>query len=203
MEASSSENREIVAVAEKEDESRLTLRFDLHLSPRADWPSDEALLTDEARAQYLESTSDIPATCDLVADTLQQLQEEPAEQRELIDRLFEHCRTRIEREDDAPSDVEEALAERVASPLGRARAMVALCRAAGHRGPLYKCSIYGNEQSGAKLRALLEMGASRPWQDALAALSGERKGDAGALLEYFAPLRKWLREQIRDEVCGW
>ncbi|MBW2529227.1 MAG: M2 family metallopeptidase, partial [Deltaproteobacteria bacterium] len=79
----------------------------------------------------------------------------------------------------------------------------ALCREAGHRGPLHTCSIYGNRQAGAKLQALLELGTSKPWPDALEALSGERRGDASALLDYFAPLRRWLRERTKDEVCGW
>jgi peptidyl-dipeptidase A len=79
----------------------------------------------------------------------------------------------------------------------------ALCRAIGHQGPLNECSIYGNQEAGRRLRALMELGASRPWQDALFALSAERQGDATALLEYFAPLRKWLREQTKGEVCGW
>ncbi|MFP6685381.1 MAG: M2 family metallopeptidase, partial [Polyangiaceae bacterium] len=79
----------------------------------------------------------------------------------------------------------------------------ALCRAAGHEGPLHECSIYGNKDAGAKLRALLAMGASRPWQDALEAMSGERKGDASALMEYFAPLRGWLQSQIKEKKCGW
>jgi len=79
----------------------------------------------------------------------------------------------------------------------------ALCRAAGYSGPLYKCSIYGNEQAGAKLRAMLEQGASKPWQQVLASLSGETHADAGALLEYFAPLRTWLSEQIKGQICGW
>ena len=50
---------------------------------------------------------------------------------------------------------------------------------------------------------MLAMGASKPWQDAMEALSGEREGDAGAILEYFAPLRAWLKEQNKDEKCGW
>jgi peptidyl-dipeptidase A len=79
----------------------------------------------------------------------------------------------------------------------------AMCRAAGHQGPLHKCSVYGNEAAGQKLEALLKLGASRPWQEALAAMSGEKQGDAGALLAYFAPLRGWLKEQIKGEKCGW
>ncbi len=71
----------------------------------------------------------------------------------------------------------------------------ALCREAGYVGPLSRCSVYGNKQAGAKLQAMLEMGASKPWQEALKAVSGEEKIDGGALLEYFAPLKVWLDAQ--------
>ncbi|MGH9724883.1 MAG: M2 family metallopeptidase, partial [Candidatus Acidiferrales bacterium] len=71
----------------------------------------------------------------------------------------------------------------------------ALCRTAGYTGPLNRCSIYGNKAAGEKLNQMLEMGKSRPWQDALYAMTGERQMDAGAMLEYFAPLQKWLDEQ--------
>ena len=79
----------------------------------------------------------------------------------------------------------------------------ALCKAAGHKGSLDTCSIYGNKEAGAKLRAMLELGASKPWPEALYVLSGERKADASAMLEYFAPLRTWLKEQNKGEQCGW
>ncbi len=79
----------------------------------------------------------------------------------------------------------------------------ALCKAAGQKGPLHTCSIYGSKEAGAKLKAMLEMGASKPWPEAMKAISGEDKGDAGALLEYFAPLRKWLAEQNKGQTCGW
>jgi peptidyl-dipeptidase A len=79
----------------------------------------------------------------------------------------------------------------------------ALCRAAGHKGSLETCSIYGNKDAGAKLKAMLAMGASRPWPEAMAAIAGETKADASALLEYFAPLSKWLETQNQGEKCGW
>jgi peptidyl-dipeptidase A len=78
-----------------------------------------------------------------------------------------------------------------------------LCKTAGHKGPLHTCSIYGSKEAGAKLAALLEMGASRPWQDALEALDGQRQMDASALSEYFAPLKTWLDEQNAGQTCGW
>ncbi|MES2320345.1 MAG: M2 family metallopeptidase [Pseudomonadota bacterium] len=71
----------------------------------------------------------------------------------------------------------------------------ALCREAGYVGPLNRCSVYGNKKAGEKLQAMLEMGASKPWQEALKAMSGEDKIDGGALLEYFAPLKVWLDAQ--------
>lgn len=71
----------------------------------------------------------------------------------------------------------------------------ALLREAGYKGPLHRGSIYGNKQAGEKLRKMLEMGLSRPWPEALKALTGEDRIDATAMLDYFAPLKKWLDEQ--------
>ncbi len=79
----------------------------------------------------------------------------------------------------------------------------ALCEAAGFKGPLHECSVYGNKEAGKKLQAMLAMGASKPWPDALEAMTGRREMDATAILEYFAPLQKWLKEQNRGQKCGW
>jgi peptidyl-dipeptidase A len=78
-----------------------------------------------------------------------------------------------------------------------------LCKAAGHTGPLATCSIYGSKEAGARLRAMLALGASKPWPLALAALGGETRADAHALLEYFAPLTAWLDAQLEGKTCGW
>ena len=79
----------------------------------------------------------------------------------------------------------------------------ALCRAAGHQGPLHQCSIFGSKEAGKKFQAMLAMGASKPWPDALEVLTGERKIEASAMLDYFAPLRAWLKEKNKGEKCGW
>lgn len=79
----------------------------------------------------------------------------------------------------------------------------ALCDAAGYEGPLAECSIYGSKEAGEKLKAMLAMGASRPWPEALEALTGQRQMDATALVEYFQPLRTWLQEQNQGQSCGW
>ncbi|HLJ51005.1 MAG TPA: M2 family metallopeptidase [Bryobacteraceae bacterium] len=78
-----------------------------------------------------------------------------------------------------------------------------LSRIAGCKDPLNRCSIYGNEEAGRRLNAMLSMGISRPWPDALAALTGEHQMDATAILDYFAPLKKWLDEQNRGKPVGW
>jgi peptidyl-dipeptidase A len=79
----------------------------------------------------------------------------------------------------------------------------ALAQAAGCTGPLNRCSIYGNQAAGARLGAMLEMGASRPWQDALEKIAGTRQMDATAIRDYFAPLQKWLDEQNKGKPLGW
>ncbi|HEX8558218.1 MAG TPA: M2 family metallopeptidase [Pyrinomonadaceae bacterium] len=71
----------------------------------------------------------------------------------------------------------------------------ALCREAGFKGPLNRCSVYGDKAAGARLRQMLAMGQSRPWPEALKALTGEDRMDATAILDYFAPLKRWLDEQ--------
>jgi peptidyl-dipeptidase A len=71
----------------------------------------------------------------------------------------------------------------------------ALCREAGYSGPLHRCSVYGNKQAGAKFQAMLALGKSRPWPEALKTLTGEDKIDCAAMLEYFAPLKVWLDQQ--------
>ncbi|MFO0744328.1 MAG: M2 family metallopeptidase [Myxococcota bacterium] len=79
----------------------------------------------------------------------------------------------------------------------------ALCEAAGEKGPLHTCSVYGNKEAGKRLEALLESGASKPWPDALEAMTGKREMDASAILDYFAPLSAWLDEQNKGQKCGW
>ena len=68
---------------------------------------------------------------------------------------------------------------------------------------LNRCTFYGSKEAGAKFNKMLEMGQSKPWPDALEVLTGGRQVDASAILEYFAPLQKWLDEQNRGKPVGW
>jgi peptidyl-dipeptidase A len=79
----------------------------------------------------------------------------------------------------------------------------AMCQAAGHTGPLHECNFYGSKEAGAKLWKMLSLGASKPWPDALFAMTGQRQMDGSALVEYFQPLQAWLREQNKGQKCGW
>jgi len=79
----------------------------------------------------------------------------------------------------------------------------ALSKIAGCTSPLNRCSIYESKEAGKRLEAMLKMGLSRPWPDALEALTGSRQMDATAILDYFAPLKKYLDEQIKGKPVGW
>ena len=79
----------------------------------------------------------------------------------------------------------------------------ALCKESGYQGPLNRCSFYNSKAAGAKMKKMLAMGNSKPWQDELEVLTGQREIDARPILDYFAPLQKWLDEQNKGAKQGW
>ena len=79
----------------------------------------------------------------------------------------------------------------------------AMAKLAGCTEPLHRCSVYGNQQAGERLNAMLSMGQSRPWPEALKVLTGQDQMDATAVRDYFAPLQKWLDEQNQGKPLGW
>jgi peptidyl-dipeptidase A len=79
----------------------------------------------------------------------------------------------------------------------------AACEQAGWKGPLHRCSFYGNKEVGERLNAMLEMGASKPWPDALEKFTGTREMSGQAMVEYFRPLMGWLQQQNKGRQCGW
>ncbi|CAM4171276.1 M2 family metallopeptidase [Pseudoalteromonas byunsanensis] len=78
-----------------------------------------------------------------------------------------------------------------------------LCEIADNKESIHRCSIYNSKEAGEKLNAMLEMGSSRPWQEALESVTGKQQMDATAILDYFAPLQKYLEEQNKGRQCGW
>ncbi|HEX7780849.1 MAG TPA: M2 family metallopeptidase [Vicinamibacterales bacterium] len=79
----------------------------------------------------------------------------------------------------------------------------ALAKTAGCTTPLHRCSIYESKEAGARLDAMLKLGLSRPWPDALEALTGSSKMDATAIIDYFAPLKTYLDQQLAGKPVGW
>jgi peptidyl-dipeptidase A len=71
----------------------------------------------------------------------------------------------------------------------------AMCDASGYQGPLNRCSFYGSKAAGDKLSKMLETGQSQPWQQTLKEMTGTDHLDARPMLDYFAPLYAWLKEQ--------
>jgi peptidyl-dipeptidase A len=79
----------------------------------------------------------------------------------------------------------------------------AMATIAGCNDPLHRCSVYESAEAGRRLNAMLAMGLSRPWPEALEALTGSKEMDATAILDYFAPLMRWLEEQTKGQPLGW
>ena len=129
---SRSEKREVKLNAPRDGDFHLRAVFKIHLSAQGVWRSREreARLTADARAAYLRSERGLQVESPLVQERLEQLRLESTRTAELVDRIFEYCQTEIvPGGKEAPRDAEGTLKQKVANPLGRARAMIALCRA--------------------------------------------------------------------------
>lgn len=87
----------------------------------------------------------------------------------------------------------------------------ALCEIAGQydpsdpNKPLHRCDIYNNKSAGRRLSEALSLGSSKPWPDVMELLTGQRKMNASAFLEFFSPLISFLEEDNRrtGEKIGW
>ena len=130
---SSSQVREIIALAEGPGACESTLLFDLHLNSRANWVADDATvtLTADERAKYLRATPEIQVASESVSRTLTELGQEATDQATLIRSVFECCRQKAAvGGDDAADDAAAVLETGSGTPLGCVRAMIALSRAA-------------------------------------------------------------------------
>jgi hypothetical protein len=118
--------------ASKPGQYQCKIQFEIHMSRRGVFRPDqlETAITADDRAKDLSAEKGIQVTSPAVTDTLKRLLEGQVSRDDLVERLFEHCLSDImPGGEDAPQDAAEALAKGSASPLGRARALVALCRA--------------------------------------------------------------------------
>jgi len=79
----------------------------------------------------------------------------------------------------------------------------AACEQMGWKGPLHRCSVYGQKEVGQKFNAMMALGQSQPWPQTLAVFTKDSKTDASAVAAYFKPLDAWLTQQNKGERCGW
>ncbi|XP_064127021.1 angiotensin-converting enzyme isoform X1 [Loxodonta africana] len=81
----------------------------------------------------------------------------------------------------------------------------ALCQAAGHQGPLYKCDIYQSKEAGKRLADAMKLGFSKPWPEAMRLITGQPNMSATAMMNYFKPLLDWLLTENgrHGEKLGW
>jgi len=130
----SAQSWEVIALAEEPGRCRATLRFDLRVNPRANWLTNgtSAVLSADQRASYLRATPEVQVHHPVVSHVLASLREtKSVGPADLLQRIFLYCRQQLAAEDvDAADDAATVLEEGRGSPLGCARAMVALCRAA-------------------------------------------------------------------------
>ncbi|CAK1579465.1 unnamed protein product [Parnassius mnemosyne] len=70
-----------------------------------------------------------------------------------------------------------------------------LCKRANHTGPLHDCSIHGVQEAGKLLSDGMALGASEGWRSVLYTMTGESELSTKGILEYFAPLEKFLRDE--------
>ncbi|XP_044735585.1 angiotensin-converting enzyme-like [Chrysoperla carnea] len=87
----------------------------------------------------------------------------------------------------------------------------AVCQKSGQYVPndptkqLHQCDIYQNTEAGKLLKNMLQLGSSKPWPDAMEAITGQRKMDASGLLEYFKPILDYIENKNKENGVhvGW
>lgn len=124
--------RELSVTTLRDGQFRLEARFDVHLSRRARFrePASASHLTADQRAAYLRGNRTVPINSAVVRERLQHLQQNASDKKALLAAIFRYCHEQIAADQQGPVDAKTVLEESRAAPLGRARAMVALCRAA-------------------------------------------------------------------------
>ena len=68
--------------------------------------------------------------------------------------------------------------------------------------PPQSCNYAGNKEVGDFLRKIMEKGQTEDWRKVLRDATGENLSTR-AMIEYYAPLLKWLEEQNKGRKIGW
>ena len=66
----------------------------------------------------------------------------------------------------------------------------------------HSANYYGSKEVGRFLRSILEQGATRDWREVLREATGEELSTR-AMMDYYAPLMTWLKEQNKERKKGW
>ena len=75
----------------------------------------------------------------------------------------------------------------------------AICREMNITKDFHRCDIFKQKQATAKFRQVLSFGASKPYPEVMKLLTNDEKLDSSAIIDYFAPLYQWLKEQNKGE----
>lgn len=141
---------------------RLQATWRLHHRPGAGWTAPQPPGADE-RADALRETPELPHSASAVAQSLAAIAgAKPPPAPELTRAIFAFCRDQLLPSEQGHDDVEGALASGQASARGRARTMVALCRAAGIPARVVLGAQLG-EGDELPLRAWVEVASDARW----------------------------------------
>lgn len=125
--------REAVAVTlERGRRAELSADFDIHASasPLALTAMPKAPLPTQLRAHYLRSEGAIQSDDETVRSVASGLMRGKTTRELLVERIVDHCTAKIASDTaQGPSDAVGVLRANAGTPLGRTRAMIALCRA--------------------------------------------------------------------------
>lgn len=131
-----SKNRELTVSSQLVGHYDVKAEFEIRLHPQYafDELSDFESLSSAARSRFLRSDENIPTAGPNIREVLQMFPRTDLTDGELIQRLFDYCSQNLQLaqtdEDKGLDNVAYALANHRARPLGKARVLVSLCRAA-------------------------------------------------------------------------
>jgi len=127
-------SREFVGTTSHTDSYQVVAEFDIRLSPRdaVEQHHPFQTLTTASRSRYIRSEEQFPIQGPRVQRVLQDLTTANVTEAEMLQRIFDYSSQAFKPTTalDGGDDVGYAIANQQATPLGRARAMVTLCRAA-------------------------------------------------------------------------
>ncbi len=131
LRSQSTKRREAIAVALTDTEKiYFTAEFDIRLKPQNKPSMYKELLDANLQAKYLTKQKGIQAKSSNIKKILQKWRAQKLDKEKLADQIFQYCSDQIALGGESSSiDAKETLHQKIGNSLGKARAMVALCRA--------------------------------------------------------------------------